>query len=813
MKWILGAILAVFLFWFTSRALDPQTTHDKRTNLKVWGLVLGADDKGFAAQIKEFEHRNPDIRVTILSMGAGGMNPQKLMTAIVGKSPPDLIYQDRFTIGDWASRGTFLPFDNLIARDRHEKMCPRPEEYYPATWKEAEYRGKVYAIPAGADCRALFWNKKMFRDAAPRLQAMGLDPNRAPRTWSELKKYSLALTQRAPGGGLKTVGFLPNFGNSWLYLYSWEMNGEFMSPDSKTCTLDNPRTQVALQYMVDMYDAVGGVEQADSFASGFQGDQLDPFYTGKLAMTVDGNWKLLNIAQYAPNLEFGVAPPPVPDDRYYHRGIFADEKQTYVTWMGGFSWAIPVGSHHGDAAWRFIKWMTNPESALVEARAQGDYLASLGRIFVPNFRANRLSTEAVYAACKPDLPDLAEGMRACINLMPTARYRPVTFVGQTLWDEHQRAYEQAVHHKMSPKQALAAGQAHVQGELDRMASRQALPKINPALILTAAGVAISMVLGSLVWLARRVVRLGRLRKGEAVSGFLFISPWLLGFLIFTAGPILVSLFLSFCDYDVLHPAKWVGLGNYVELATTDKDHFGKAAWNVAYLAGIGVPLNLITGLAIALLLNTGVRGMRMYRTAFYIPSIAPTIAAAVLWAWVLTGDPDKGLLNAALRTIWPGHLPGWLNSETWSKPALIVMGLWGAGSGMILWLAGLQGVPRQLYEAAKIDGAGAWQAFRQITLPQISPYVFFNLVMGTIGALQEFDRIYVMRPTDQQGIGPVDSLLVPVYYLFDNAFKYFRMGFASAIAWTLFAVVLSLTLLQLRLAPRWVHYEGGRAKD
>lgn len=235
----------------------------------------------------------------------------------------------------------------------------------------------------------------------------------------------------------------------------------------------------------------------------------------------------------------------------------------------------------------------------------------------------------------------------------------------------------------------------------------------------------------------------------------------------------------------------------------------KALYNAGFLALFGLPLSLITGLAIAMLLNTKVGGMTWYRTIYYLPSIVPIVANAILWVWVL--NPEYGLINAAWRATlghWFGlPAPLWLSHEKTAKPALILMGLWGAGGGMILWLAGLQGVPQHLYEAAEIDGANWWNKFWNVTFPMITPYLFFNLIMGTIGVLQTFETVYIMT-----GGGPVDSTLVPVLYLFNCAFTYFKMGYASALAWILFVIVLILTLIQLKLAPRWVHYEGERAK-
>ena len=274
-------------------------------------------------------------------------------------------------------------------------------------------------------------------------------------------------------------------------------------------------------------------------------------------------------------------------------------------------------------------------------------------------------------------------------------------------------------------------------------------------------------------LAYRRIKFKQLARHEARWAYIFISPWVIGLLLFTLGPMLASLFLSFTEYNELTDARWVGLQNYGAMFGADHVNVSKSFLNAFYLAAIGVPLGILTGLSVALLLNTNVRGLRWYRTIFYLPAIVPTIPSALLWSWVLAADPNRGLVNSVWQQTISKWLslppPGWLQSEAWSKPALIAMGLWGAGSGMILWLAGLKGISRSLYEASEIDGATARQQFTSITWPQLSPIIFFNVVIGFIGALQEFDRVYVMKPNDES-VGPGDSMLVPVFYLFRNAF-------------------------------------------
>lgn len=777
--------------------------------LVVWGITTDDNNKAdYNARIAAFERRHPEIKVSILSMGVGAMNPQKLMTAIVGGVPPDLVRQDRFTIGDWASRGAFRPLNDLLSGDAasQDPLAVHERDYVPATWGEAVYQNQVYAIPESTDDRVLYYNKTLFRKA-------GLDPDKPPQTWDALFAAAQKLTKRNPDGSYLQLGFLPIYGQGWLYLWSWQQDGEVMAPDGRTCTLNNPQTLTALQTLVQWEDALGGVDALNAFSSGWAGEAQDPFMTGLLAMKVDGDGFVQAIARYHPEMDFGVCPVPVPAERLRHEGRFQKDP-TWVTWSGGFAYAVPRGARHVREAWEFVRWMNSPEAALVGARAQAADFQTKGRLYIPGLSANTQATKAVFGEFLNGLPPkYREAKQTAIGLLPVTRFRPVTFVGQRLWDEQVRAVDQAMRHTRTPEAALAYGQTQVQLELDRVYNQGAhplLPTGEVAMYIGALVLAAVILLGGM--LGRWAARHQRAARSEAWAALGFVSPWVIGFLVFTLGPIVASLILSFCDYDVLHPARWAGGANYRALATLDRAFVGKALGNALYLAAVGIPLGMLTSLSMALLLNTKLRGQHFYRTFFYVPSIVPTVATAVLWGWLLNADPHRGLLNAAWQgtlTHWFGLAPpGWLSVPAWAKPSLIVMGLWGAGGGMILWLAGLQAIPRTLYEAAQIDGAGVWAQFRHVTLPMLSPYIFFNLIIGTIGALQTFDSAYILGNTGGgQSTGPDDSLLVPVVYLFNNAFQYFRMGYASALAWLLFVLILGLTLGQLKLAPRWVHYE------
>lgn len=292
-------------------------------------------------------------------------------------------------------------------------------------------------------------------------------------------------------------------------------------------------------------------------------------------------------------------------------------------------------------------------------------------------------------------------------------------------------------------------------------------------------------------------------RGERRSlllGLAFISPWIAGFLVFTLYPVCASLFFSFCDYDVLTRPVWIGALNYSEMFTDTL--FWKSLYNTLFFAAFSIPLGLVTSLLVAVLLNQRVRGRSTFRAIFFLPSLVPIVASSVLWLWILNGN--FGLLNSALRALGVSHPPQWLADPAWTKPSLILMSLWGVGSSMVIYLAALQDVPRSLYESAELDGAGAWRRFVHITLPMISPVIYYNLIMGIIGSLQVFSQGYIMMPSG----GPQRSSLFYAVYLFLNAFEYRQMGYACAMAWFLFVLILALTWLATRGTRKMIFYAG-----
>lgn len=292
-----------------------------------------------------------------------------------------------------------------------------------------------------------------------------------------------------------------------------------------------------------------------------------------------------------------------------------------------------------------------------------------------------------------------------------------------------------------------------------------------------------------------------LEKQEAVWFYIFIAPWLIAFCIFTLGPMVASLYFAFTKYNAIQPAEWIGVRNFISLYNDPV--FWKSIKVTFTFAGIFVPLNLVISLFLAAMLNLKVPAMRLLRTVYYLPSVLPEVVTGLVWIWIF--NPDFGLLNYIIYLLTGIKGPNWLGSEAWVMPAVIISALWGMGSGVIIFLASLQGVPTELYEAAELDGASVFDRYFHITIPMISPVILFNLLMGTIGALQTFARIYVMTSG-----GPNYASYFYNLYLYTNAFSYFRLGLASAQAWILFVVIMALTMLILRTSGRWVYYAGGR---
>ena len=810
---LLVLVLAVWTWRSTS-----YKTPDGRQEIVAWGLAfLGPD---VYTLIHQFEKENPRYKV-ILSASAERditADNQRLLTAIAGGVPPDVYFFGRHTTGEWASRGALTDLTPLIAsQSPGDELRINLDEFFPWAVAEASFappgsgqKPRLYGIPLTADIRFLFLNGQAFREAGIVDEKGNPKP---PRTWEELRDYARRLTiYERPGdptSPIKRIGLAPGFGmgfgNSFLYMWTWQAGGSLMNDDGTKITFDTPEAARALRFVVQLHDDVGGIERVERFQQGLQSMALDPFVQGQIAMKIDNDWMFRFMALFKPDMDFVIAPAPLPADR-----VAAGEKP--ITWAGGFSLVIPETARNKDGAFRLIQYIASWRGTQLLERGKRELAESEGRIYLPEGLANRVHFDRLVTDAidnNPRVPQTFKNAYAVLReLMPNTRFRPVTAIGQLLWNQQDRAFRSAARHEFAREAqrtgedeivlALRAAARPAQRQLDELLSPPppTVARWTPWVVAYASAMLIVPL--AAIWAA---YKLRRRREGyradEVRSALLFVAPWWFGFALLIGGPILFSVLFSFARYDVLSPARWVGVQNYRDVLADPL--FYKSMANTLYML-IRVPIGMAISLGIALLLNRAIRGIGSYRTALFMPAIVPLVAASLLWVWMF--NPGQGPINGLLGMLGIEG-PNWLQSERWSKPALVLMSLWGAGAGMIIWLAGLQSIPQQLYEAASIDGAGAWRRFVHVTLPMLSPFILFNAIVGVIATMQIFGEVYIMTPEGRPG----DSTLVYTYYLFKQAFQYFRMGYASALAWILFLIVLALTLVQLWLGKKWVHYE------
>jgi len=640
--------------------------------------------------------------------------------------------------------------------------------------------------------------------------------------------YALRLSRWDDEGRLKVIGFEPQQGNAWLYFYGWANGGRFLSPDGRTAELNDSRIVEALQWTTDLYDAMGGAAEVNAFKKGFQNfGAQDPFIINQIAMFINGDWFMRDLVRFRRDMHFGTAPPPVPQRE-------AEAGREKCTWVAGFAYCIPktCPPEKLEAAWTLVQFLASPDGAMVMNEHDAQRQRGQGRLYMPRLMANK-KINAEQMRRYIDIPEMPARARAAvqtfIDLLPHAFCRPVSPMGQLLWNAQADAQDLAWSHAMSPQAALDFQTQRVQRGLDSFFDKpQGRAVVNWQVLV----VGYVLMLGAaavVLWLRHRKRDQSRgFYRREWRAGVLFALPWLIGFIVFSGGPMVFSAVMSLTEYDVIRPAEFVGLDNYREMFSVDwggPDTDGKervptgvrrTLLNTTYMA-LGLPIGMAVGLGLAMLLDARVIGLKYYRTLFFLPAIMPVVAASILWIWVF--NAQYGLLNWLLRAVgletllewlfskdlFPLRPPiSWLTNPLTSKPALIIMGLWAAGSSMIIWLAGLKEIPIQLYEAAALDGAGAVRRFFRVTLPMLSPYILFNLIIGLIQTFQIFTQAYIMTPNGY----PERSTYFYVYKLFDECFSFFRLGYGAAMAWILFVIVIVLTLINMRLSKRWVYYAG-----
>jgi len=801
---VLLSCVVIAVFMVDAGSASAQTTPTV-LRFSFWGNFM---DLEFFRQVSaKFEEANPDVKIKLEYIT--GDYGRKLPLLLVSNTAADIILMDDENYPAYAVRGYLEDLAPYIERDRAEL---RLDEFLPTSLDSFNYRGFQGGVPWDGLVILIFYNKDIF-DAA------GVPYPSDDWTWDDFRSIAKRLTKDLDGDG-RMDQFGTNFGFGFLGFEPilWCFGGEVLNRQGTRGRFNTPEGRESIQFIHDMKykdHSIAWTGEMEGLLSEVQ------LLTGRVGMTLAGTYMIVTLESVKDGMRWDIAHLP--------RGP-RGHRFTRVSWDGI---SINARTPHKEKAWRFIKFLLGDTSQeLVGKMGRGIPVrrADVEKYFIrpdSDVRMDIALAATGYGKITPPTAkfvELDQGMAEVFNLLNT----------EYSTRDRSRA-------KILPHEAAAQLDKNINAVLEKElarwnAAKEGKPHTGRAgmldllvFLLVPAGM-LALLIAGLV-LSRRVRRAfrhkvddfrdivrSRMGRGEAAWGILFASPWMIGFCMFTLFPICFSMLLSFSEWDPYDPVahrEFVGFDNYAQALTGDENVW-IALKNTFIYALFAVPLGMSVSLGLALLLNQKIRGITLFRTVFYIPSIVGGVATSILWIYIF--NPVFGPLNGAIRTInnllvATGLLaflqlpePGWLTDPAWAKPSLIIMSLWGAGgAGMLIFLAGLQGVPDQLYEVAELDGARRLRKFWNITLPMLTPTIYFNFIMGLIGSLQVFMQAFVM--TD--GTGGVDkSLLFYVLYLYQKAFVEYDMGYACALAWILFTIILVMTLAVVKSSALWVYYEG-----
>jgi ABC-type sugar transport system permease subunit/ABC-type glycerol-3-phosphate transport system substrate-binding protein len=751
-----AALLAFVALWLTSCG----GTSDERTEIR---FLPWQEDYDFVQPLVErYERENPGVRIRLLR--AAEQN-ETLKTLLATGEPPDVFAIDVELFPAYHSVGALASLQPYLERDGFDES-----EYFRVTLDAFRTQGEsgapeLFALPKDCTPYVLYYNKALFRQA-------GIEPPDADWTWEEFFAAAQSLTGPADASGLREqYGLSTNYWVQALMPWIWSSGGAVLDEEGRP-VFDSPEVLRALRFLKQLIDAgvtPRQVHRAVSFNSKVTFDR------GRVAMIAPaGRWVVNRIRDRESTVEYDVAPLPKGPT-----GLRA-------TALAETGYCLSAVSEVSEEAYRFLRFLAGEAGARL--------MASRG-IAVPALKSVAESDVFV----QPDRHPKSD--RVFLDALETARLNPTL----PQWSEVKQIVREVleaclVTERMTPEEACAQGQRRIEELLAREAAQQGSGPF-PVLIFGGAALLVLLSLLALFVLAQR--SRVRAERDERRAAMIFLSPWLFGFAVFMVAPLMILLGLAFSDWSAMEPlsqAKWVGLANFERLFGQDV-LFWQSLRVTAWYVMLAVPAQLLLALGLALLLDAPVWARSWFRTAIYLPSLVSGVAMSVLWGWIF--DARGGLLNEGLGALGIEG-PDWLGDVRTVVPSFVIMSLWYVGGTVIVFLAGLQTIPRSLYDAARIDGAGWWLRLRNVTLPMLSPVILFNLVTLVIGSFQVFTQSYIL--TDG---GPDNASLFYVLYVYRTAFKFHDMGYAAALAWVLFFVVLVLTLLILRGSKRFVHSSGG----
>ena len=785
------------------RIVDSDVT---TLSFSFWGSYKDLEFYTWVARTFEEQHPGVRIRLQYTPHDYG----DKLQLQLISNSAADIILMDDEPYPGFAARGYLEDLQPYIERDGLPV-----DRFYPTALESFTYRGFIGGMCWSGFPVMLFYNKDLFDEA-------GLPYPDENFTYDDFRRVARMLTRDTTGDGrLDQFGTMLGFG--WLDSQPmfWSFGADFLNEDRTAASLDTPEALAAARFMQDMKFE----DRSTIWFGDMEGMNREvQILTGRIGMSMGGWFATQIFDDIEDGMRLGVTQLPMgPSGRRYTR----------VSWMG-----ISINRRKQD--------MENPNLS-DEARAELEARKEIAWSFVKHMLSEEVQAHAARTGAGiPVLPEYAEkhfvqegsmfDERIALEALRYGRLTPVTTMYNALRrviDMHMATMErEAPAHRRTPEEALAnlteeintilAAELRDFGD-DRapIVARSATPYRIAALIAAAvfAFLLVRMVRRTSVSEDHPAACLGSYkRRVETCYGLLFASPWLLGFCLFLGFPIVFSLVLSFSAWDPYDPVAqrtFIGVDNYTR-AFQDPLVWLSLRKTLSY-AVVAVPVTLSCALGLALLLHRPFKGVGVFRTLFYLPNVVGGAATAIMWLYIFNANfgPLNGLLvliNDLLARTPLDFIrlpePQWLQDPNWAMPSLFIMMLWGTGgAAMLIFLAGLQNVPRQLYEAAELDGAGTLRKFWNITLPMLSPTIFFNLIMGMIGAMQIFMQAFLL--SDKDG-GPQNQLLFYVLYLYRKAFLDYEFGYAAAMAWILFTVIMLFTLVVIRSSALWVYYEGER---
>lgn len=749
--------------------------------------------------LEQFEKENPGIKVKLEPIPDYATYHQKMLTLYAANVPPDVAMMDPGHFQALASKNAILPLNPFIESTPGFKLS----DYYDPIVKAHSYQGKLYVLPRDiAPIGLIYYNKPAFK-------AAGLPYPDGTWTWDykvrpELKNKDFVwvcqqLTKKDSSGKVDRWAFASDYPELLARTFMYSAGGAYANNDEHPTkvTIADPKVVQAYQYASDFMNVLHYMPNSTETSGVLMATAEQLFAQQKIVMYQNGIWE---VPQIRKDLIPGT--PGFFDWDVTLFPAFADGTRAAPT--GGSGYCIFRGTKHPDAAWKLTRYMAGPVGMTAMAKAG---------IAQPAIRSIAL-TPGIWAFGPTTPKDQAypHNIIATDQAVPFVRFGPTAYYWPSVSDRLTAGLDLVWNGQAKAEPTLVAAQKSGQERLDAMLTDEHLSLFNWTYGIIVGALVVAAILFWTYWPERKV-RYSSREKTESKAAYKFISPWLIGMVVFTLGPMIVSLLMSFTDWDIITPARWRGVQNYYEAFRVDPLFWKSMSVTFIYTI-VSVPLGILTALSLALLLNQKVWGIPLFRAVYYVPSLASLVASSLIWRKIF--NPDSGLLNTIIygaHGSWlgdrlsdiagtPGKHVDWLGSEKFALPGLMIMSLWFAGGGMIIMIAGLQNIPQHYYEAATLDGAGVWRRFRSVTIPLLTPTLFFAFVTGFIGSFQVFTQAVVMT----QG-GPNDTTRFYMYKLYQNAFEALRMGYAAAGAWILFAIIMIVTLLQFK-ASKWVYYES-----